>query len=124
MVAIVHHLRCSEARPAWQNRLYRLVERRYLASVQGFIFNSRATQKTVEDLVGQGRPSVLAYPGADRFASPPPRQPWPPGPGNPAPCASCFWGTSSPGRACTPSSRPWPSFPGRPGSSPWWGAWK
>ncbi len=71
MVAIVHHLRCSEARPAWQNRFYRLVERGYLASVQGFIFNSRATQKTVEDLVGQGSPSVLAYPGADRFASPP-----------------------------------------------------
>ena len=68
VVAIVHHLRCSEAQPAWQNKLYRLVERRYLASVQGFIFNSRATQKTVEDLVGQGRPSVLAYPGADRFA--------------------------------------------------------
>ncbi len=68
VVAIVHHLRCSEARPTWQNRFYRLVERRYLAAVQGFIFNSRATQKTVEDLVGQGSPSVLAYPGADRFA--------------------------------------------------------
>ena len=67
VVAIVHHLRCSEARPPWQNRLYRLVERRYLTSVNAFIFNSRATQKTVEDLVGQGKPSVLAYPGANRF---------------------------------------------------------
>jgi len=68
VVAIVHHLRCSEVRPAWQNHFYRLVEQRYLASVNAFIFNSRATQKTVEDLVGQGRPSVLAYPGANRFA--------------------------------------------------------
>ena len=71
VVAIVHHLRCSEARPAWQNKLYRRVERRYLASVQGFIFNSRATQKTVEELGGDRKPSVVAYPGADRFASPP-----------------------------------------------------
>jgi glycosyltransferase involved in cell wall biosynthesis len=68
VAAIVHHLRCSEARPAWQNRFYRLVERPYLASVNAFIFNSRATRKTVEDLVGQERPSVVAYPGANRFA--------------------------------------------------------
>ena len=44
VVAIVHHLRCSEARPSWQNCLYRLVERRYLASGTGFIFNSLATR--------------------------------------------------------------------------------
>lgn len=68
LVAIVHHLRCSEARPAWQNRLYRLVERRYLASVTGFIFNSRATQKSVQELAGRGKPSVVAFPAADRFA--------------------------------------------------------
>jgi glycosyltransferase involved in cell wall biosynthesis len=68
IVAIVHHLRCSEARPAWQNCLYRLVERRYLASVTGFIFNSRATRETVEELVGRGRLSVLALPAANRFA--------------------------------------------------------
>ena len=34
IIAIVHHLRCSEARPAWQNRLYRWVERRYLWGVR------------------------------------------------------------------------------------------
>lgn len=67
LVAIVHHLRCSEARAPWQNRLYRLVERRYLSSVSGFIFNSRATQDSVEALVGRGKPSVLALPAADRF---------------------------------------------------------
>ena len=67
-VAIVHHLRCSEERPAWQNRLYRLVERRYLASVTGFIFNSQATRESVEKLVGKGKPAVVAHPGANRFA--------------------------------------------------------
>ncbi len=67
VVAIVHHLRCSEARPAWQNRLYRLVERRYLSSVNAFVFNSRTTRSIVEKLVGQGRPAVLAHPAANRF---------------------------------------------------------
>ena len=67
MVAIVHHLRCCEARPAWQNRLYRRVEKRYLASVAGFIFNSNATRTDVERLVGSGRPAVIASPGGDRL---------------------------------------------------------
>jgi glycosyltransferase involved in cell wall biosynthesis len=66
IISIVHHLRSSETRPAWQNRLYRQVERRYLAGVDGFIFNSRTTKKAVEDLSGLKRPdrSVVAYPAA------------------------------------------------------------
>jgi len=67
VVAMVHHLRSSEARPAWQNRMYRMVERRYLDSVDAFIVNSRTTRKTVAELVGTGKPQVLAYPGANRF---------------------------------------------------------
>ncbi|MCG6537511.1 MAG: glycosyltransferase family 1 protein, partial [Syntrophales bacterium LBB04] len=39
-IAIVHHLKSSEARPAWQNRLYRHVEKEYLRPVDAFIFNS------------------------------------------------------------------------------------
>ena len=70
VVAIVHHLRCSEARPVWHNALYRGVERRYLRSVDAFVFNSRTTQRTVESLVGGGRPHVVAYPGGDRLAAP------------------------------------------------------
>ena len=65
LVAIVHHLRCCEARPAWQNRLYRQVERQYLTSVDGFIFNSHTTRTEVEGLVGTGRPAVVAPPGGD-----------------------------------------------------------
>jgi glycosyltransferase involved in cell wall biosynthesis len=65
IIAIVHHLRCRERRPAWQNRLYRWVERSYLASVDGFICVSRTTQKDVEELVGRDRPLVVASPGRD-----------------------------------------------------------
>ncbi len=77
IISIVHHLRSSEARPAWQNWLYRQVERRYLASVDGFIFNSQTTKMAVEairpDLSGfkkpdrSGRAAVVAYPAADHL---------------------------------------------------------
>jgi glycosyltransferase involved in cell wall biosynthesis len=66
IVSIVHHLRCSEERPGWQNAFYQLVERRYLRSVVGFVFNSRATKTTVETLVGKALPSETAYPAGDR----------------------------------------------------------
>lgn len=66
LVSIVHHLRSSELRPAWQNRFYRAVERRYLDSVDGFVFNSRTTQQVVAAVVSE-RPSVVAYPAGDRF---------------------------------------------------------
>lgn len=70
VVSIVHHLRCSEERPRAANALYRAVERRYLRSVDGFVFNSRTTQRAVESLVGDGQPHVVATPGGDRFAPP------------------------------------------------------
>ncbi len=65
VISLVHHLRCSEQHPALLNRLYRWVERRYLRSVDGFIFNSRTTQATVEALAGSSRPSVVAFPAGD-----------------------------------------------------------
>ena len=67
MVSIVHHLRSDELRPAWQNRLYTLVERIYLKSVDGFIYNSQTTQGRVERLAGKGRPAVVAYPAANHL---------------------------------------------------------
>ncbi len=67
IVSIVHHLRCSEARPDWENRVYRSVEQRYLRSADGFIFNSQTTQKAVEALIFRQRPAVVAYPGGDRL---------------------------------------------------------
>jgi glycosyltransferase involved in cell wall biosynthesis len=73
-VAIVHHLRASEARPAWQNAFYRLIEGHYLRSVQGFIVNSVATRTAVQRLAGISRPALVAYPAGDRFAALSPEQ--------------------------------------------------
>jgi glycosyltransferase involved in cell wall biosynthesis len=69
LVTIVHLLRCSEPRPAWQKRLYRWVERRYLTGLDGLVYNSQTTQAAVEELVGSKRPSVVAYPGGDHLPS-------------------------------------------------------
>ncbi|MEK6574435.1 MAG: glycosyltransferase, partial [Chloroflexota bacterium] len=68
--SIVHHLRSGEHRPAWKNTLYRFVERQYLSSVDGFIFNSRTTKDAVERLAGDHRPSIVAYPAGDHFSPP------------------------------------------------------
>lgn len=66
-VAIVHHLRCSEDRPAWQNALYRKVERRYLNTVQAAVFNSETTRAASQAVAGREIPGVVAYPAGDRF---------------------------------------------------------
>ncbi len=67
IVSLVHHLRCSELRPKWQNDFYRMVEKKYLQSVDGFIFNSQTTKGVVNGLMGNSKPSVIAYPPTDRF---------------------------------------------------------
>lgn len=67
LVSIVHHLRSSENHPGWQMKLYRWVERRYLSSVDGFIFNSQTTRRAVEAFVGSGHPALVAYPSGDQF---------------------------------------------------------
>jgi glycosyltransferase involved in cell wall biosynthesis len=67
VISLVHHLRCSELRPGWQNTFYRIVEKKYLQSVDGFIFNSRTTQGVVNSLLETTRRSVIAYPPTDRF---------------------------------------------------------
>jgi glycosyltransferase involved in cell wall biosynthesis len=70
IISLVHHLRCSEQRSAWQNWFYRLVERRYLDSVDGFIFNSQTTQRVVNRLMESSKPKIVAYPPTDRFGYP------------------------------------------------------
>jgi glycosyltransferase involved in cell wall biosynthesis len=67
IISVVHQLRINEARPRWQNRVYGWVERWYLRSVDGFIFNSLTTRYTVEQMVGHSKPHVVAYPGSNRF---------------------------------------------------------
>ena len=69
VISLVHHLRCSELRPKWQNDLYRIVEKKYLQSVDGFIFNSKTTKGVVNSLIGSSKPDVVAYPPTDRFGN-------------------------------------------------------
>jgi glycosyltransferase involved in cell wall biosynthesis len=71
VVAVVHHMLCAEPRKSWQNRLLEAVEKRYLATVDGFIFNSQSTRQTVELLLARpNAPHVVAYPSGDRFGFP------------------------------------------------------
>jgi glycosyltransferase involved in cell wall biosynthesis len=69
LVSIVHHLRVSENHPRLIKPIYSIVEKAYLNTVDGFIFNSYTTQKQVNSLSSQtiGKPHVVAYPAGDRF---------------------------------------------------------
>ena len=70
VVSLVHHLRCSELRPNWQNLFYRAVEKQYLNSVDGFIFNSGTTKDLVSGLVEHEKPSIIGCPPTDQFGGP------------------------------------------------------
>jgi glycosyltransferase involved in cell wall biosynthesis len=70
VISLVHHLRCSERRPKWQNAFYRVVEKKYLQSVDGFIFNSQTTETVVNGLIENRQPSTVAHPPTDRFGEP------------------------------------------------------
>lgn len=72
IISLVHHLRCCELRPKWQNDFYRMIEKKYLQSVDGFIFNSRTTKKVVNSLIANSlianrKPNVIGFPPTDRF---------------------------------------------------------
>jgi glycosyltransferase involved in cell wall biosynthesis len=67
VLSIVHHLRSSEVHPDKLLRLYRQVELAYLRSVDGFIFNSQVTRRSVESLMGAIVSGVVATPGGDRL---------------------------------------------------------
>jgi glycosyltransferase involved in cell wall biosynthesis len=69
-VGLVHHLRASEPRSLLANAVYRWIERRYLASLDAFIFNSRTTRAAVQRLGLPASASIVAVPGADRLAVP------------------------------------------------------
>jgi glycosyltransferase involved in cell wall biosynthesis len=64
IVPIVHHLSClAERRPSRAAR-HRAMERRYLSSADGFIFNSWATRSSVRALV-PGAEGAVAHPGKE-----------------------------------------------------------
>ncbi|OYR69619.1 glycosyl transferase family 1, partial [Halorubrum sp. E3] len=65
IVSLVHHLRASE--PRRLAPLYRAVERRYLATLDGAVCNSAATRDTVAALGVDRDATVVAPPAGDRF---------------------------------------------------------
>jgi glycosyltransferase involved in cell wall biosynthesis len=73
IISVVHHLRSAEDHPASLLPLYRIVERRYLRSVDGFIYNSQTTRRIVEQELGTKAPHIVTYPAADH-RQPPPRE--------------------------------------------------
>jgi len=73
IVAIVHHLRASERRSSIDTLISRELERLYLQSVQGFVYNSRTTRQAVHNLTDEDspRPFTVAPPSGHRFDDPP-----------------------------------------------------
>lgn len=67
IVSIVHNLRSAATDLQWRGTMYRAVERKYLATVDAFIFNSGTTRDSVESLMGSSKPHVVAPPGGDRL---------------------------------------------------------
>ncbi|WP_322807842.1 glycosyltransferase family 4 protein [Thermanaerothrix sp.] len=68
IISIVHHLRSSEPyHPHIFRHLYRWIEQAYINSVDGFIFNSRATQQSVyrASRSAQVKPHCIVYPGGN-----------------------------------------------------------
>lgn len=67
IICIVHNLRTSERKSDWRVPFYRVVEKLFLKGVDGYIFNSCATRRAVENLSGERKPSIIANPGGDRI---------------------------------------------------------
>ena len=69
VISLVHHLRSSEPHPAPLKLFYRWIEKNYLQSVDGFIYNSQTTKGVVQGLINDLKPGLVAYPPTDRFGS-------------------------------------------------------
>ena len=69
IVAIVHQVLCRQPRNDFLNWIFQAIEKRYLKSVDAMIFNSNTTRRTVEALVSNRRPSIVACPAGDRLGS-------------------------------------------------------
>lgn len=67
IVSIVHQVLSSQPRQNSLNQLYKTIEKRYLASIDAFIFNSQTTRSQVHHLISWRPPSIVANPGADRL---------------------------------------------------------
>jgi len=80
-IGLVHHLKSLEEGPALERAAARHIEKAFLAGLDGYIFNSEFTRRSVETALGNtggehpdslGKPWVVALPGKDRLAGFPP----------------------------------------------------
>jgi glycosyltransferase involved in cell wall biosynthesis len=69
LIALIHHLRCSENHPKPINMLHRSVERLYLKTLDGAIVNSPSTFDAVRSTIDWELPTVIAPPGRGHFSS-------------------------------------------------------
>jgi glycosyltransferase involved in cell wall biosynthesis len=69
VISLVHNLHSSEFRFHWQRASYARIEKYYLNSVDGFIFNSTATRDSVHKLAADHKPFVVATPGGNRLGA-------------------------------------------------------
>jgi glycosyltransferase involved in cell wall biosynthesis len=73
VVGMVHHLRQLEHNGFIDAALARILERRFLGNLDGFIFNSAFTRDSVLSVLGKGAagpsgsPGIIALPGKDRL---------------------------------------------------------
>ena len=65
IVSIVHHLSRSAALTEGERSMYGFFESHYLATVDAFVFNSRATMESVAELLDGDPRGVIAPPGKD-----------------------------------------------------------
>ena len=70
-IGIVHHLRSSESHNRLLRALYRAIERQYLESLDGYVFNSHSSRQAVNALALHQKPFAVATPGGDALDEPP-----------------------------------------------------
>lgn len=73
LVGLIHSLRSLMMQHSVLQPLYQFVERRYLATLDGYIFNSCHSRINVEKLIDGKKPSVVALPAADHIDALPDR---------------------------------------------------
>lgn len=67
IISIVHHLTSSATLSAGGRALSRSLEKRYLSSVDAFVFNSEDSRAVVSGLLGRTPLGVVACPGRDHI---------------------------------------------------------
>ena len=66
IISIIHLLQAQIEKNYFIRFITKKIEYWYLNSVDGYIFNSLATQKSIEALIGKKDNHLVAYPGKDR----------------------------------------------------------